>query len=392
MIFGALTCHLRRLAGRRVAGAAPRRRRRGRLTAAATVGAGLCAVIVLLAVGWLLTDLHASGSAGGAVVIDVPPRGGGTGSAGNAAETEADRDDAGGLATVAVPGGGGRQGTGQESSWGEVREGAVMAPAPHPALVEQGPYGPLPKIAPDGRKPWQVYARPSDPRDIRPRIAIVITEIGLSTAASLEAIRRLPPAITLSVDPYAAEPDDWAPRARGAGHEILLSLPLESAEFPFRDPGPSALLTSLAVEDNIDRLQRVLSRCTGYVGLTSAFGRRFEQDDGSLRPVLEFIGRRGLMYVGGATSATSLAPELASETEFPRVSVDVWIDDEATPHGIDRALAQLEATARERAVAVGLARNYPLTVARLATWAASLEERDIALVPVSAVAGRQFRP
>jgi polysaccharide deacetylase 2 family uncharacterized protein YibQ len=260
-------------------------------------------------------------------------------------------------------------------------------------LVEQGPYGLLPKVAPDGREPWRVYARPSDVRDTRSRIAIVITEIGLSTAASQEAIRRLPPAVTLSVDPYAAEPDKWVPKARGAGHEILLSLPLESDEFPFRDAGPMALLTSLAVEDNIERLQRVLGRCTGYVvGVSSAFGRRFEQDEASLRPVLEFIARRGLIYVGGAASKITLAPSDSDERKFPLITVDVWIDDEATPRGIDRALTQLEATARERGVAVGLARNYPLTIARLAAWAAALEKKDIALVPISAVAGRQLRP
>jgi uncharacterized protein len=364
MIFGFLTSHLRRPAGGRAQGDVLRARRRDRPSVAAAGVAGLFAVLLLLAAGWWLVDPQASGGERGAVVIDMPPPGGGTGSHGIADGIE---DSAG-------------------------RGGGVMAPAPQPALLEEGPYGPLPKIAADGRKPWQVYARPSDPGETRPRIAIVITEIGLSTAASLEAIRRLPPAVTLSVDPYAAEPENWAPKARAAGHEILLSLPLESSEFPFRDPGPAALLTSLAVEDNLDRLQRVLGRCTGYVGVSSAFGRRFEQDAGSVRPILEFIARRGLMYVGGNTSASSAAPEFAGESDFPLVTVDVWIDNEATPHGIDRALAQLEATARERAVAVGLARNYPLTVARLATWAASLEQRDIVLVPVSAIAGRQFLP
>ena len=236
------------------------------------------------------------------------------------------------------------------------------------------------------------FTRPSDVRDTRPRIAIVITEIGLSTAASQEAIRRLPPEVTLSVDPYANEPDKWAPKARGTGHEILLSLPLETDEFPFRDAGPMALLTNLSVEDNLERLQRVLGRCTGYVGVASAFGRRFEQDEASLRPVLEFINGRGLIYVGGAASEITLAPGTGDETEIPVITVDVWIDDETTARGIDRALAQLEAVARERAVAVGLARNYPLTIARLSAWAAALEEKDMALVPISAVVGRQLLP
>jgi hypothetical protein len=379
MIFERLTRQLRRAPKERAEGNAaeeahgwlegaddaPTVAARGRLRVAMAMAVGISTLILVLAAAWWLTELKTSNDSGDAVVIDVPPP---------AAGTRLSLD-------AAAPG--------REDGAQGAADRAVMAPAPQPALVEQGPYGLLPKIAPDGREPWQVYARPSDVRDTRPRIAIVITGIGLSTAASQEAIRRLPPTVTLSVDPYSAQADEWAPKARGVGHEILLSLPLESDEFPFRDAGPMALLTSLTVEENIERLQRVLGRCTGYVGISSAFGRRFEQDEASLRPVLEFIGRRGLIYVGSDASKITLAPD---ETEFPIISVDVWIDDEATPHGIDRALAQLEARARERGVAVGLARNYPLMVARLAAWTAALEKKDIALVPISAVVGRQLLP
>lgn len=385
MIFELLTRHLRRFAAGSdaeraepvPAGAAEESspRRRAPRSVALWAGVAASAVIGVVGAAWWLTELQASSSARGMVVIDVPPPT-------RAAQSDGSLDRHGGSVETAQDNG--RGGTAAES------ELALLAPAPQPALIEEGPYGLLPKIAADGRTPWRVYARPSDAPDTRPRIAVIITEIGLSTAASQEAIRRLPPTVTLAIDPYAAAPEQWAPKARRAGHEILLSLPLESAEFPFRDPGPRALLTSLAVEDNIDRLQRVLSRCSGYVGVVGAFGRRFEGDPGSLEPVLKFIGERGLIYVGGAMPQAVRRPEGGDDAVAPRLSVDVWIDDEATPHGIDRALARLEAIARERAVAVGLARNYPLTIARLATWAALLKEKDIALVPISAIAERQL--
>ncbi|MGZ8409232.1 MAG: divergent polysaccharide deacetylase family protein, partial [Hyphomicrobium sp.] len=288
------------------AGSAPAAEAPRHLKAATAAAVGASALILLLAVAWWLTELQTSRSAGRVVVIDVPPPVAGVRLSGD----------------VAAPGGAGREDVARDAEG--AGEGGIMAPAPQPALVEQGPYGLLPKIAPDGREPWQVYARPSDVRDTRPRIAIVITEIGLSTAASQEAIRRLPPEVTLSVDPYANEPDKWAPKARGAGHEIWLSLPLETDEFPFRDAGPMALLTNLSVEDNLERLQRVLGRCTGYVGVASAFGRRFEQDEASLRPVLEFINGRGLIYVGGDASEITLAPGTGDETKIPVITVDVW--------------------------------------------------------------------
>ena len=47
-------------------------------------------------------------------------------------------------------------------------------PAPDPALLEDSPAGPLPRIAADGRQPRQAYARPFDRADTRPRIGLVV--------------------------------------------------------------------------------------------------------------------------------------------------------------------------------------------------------------------------
>ena len=55
---------------------------------------------------------------------------------------------------------------------------------------------------------------------------------------------------------------------------------------------------------------------------------------------------------------------------------------------IDNALARLEATARNRGVAVGAASALPVTIERIAQWAKAAEGRGIMLVPVSMVANR----
>src|SRR3984885_6001362 len=106
-----------------------------------------------------------------------------------------------------------------------------LGPAPDLALVEAAPIGPLPKIEalPDGRtrQPWQVYARPFDAPDTKPRVAVLLTGLGLSSAPTEAAINRLPPEVTLSFSPYAEHLGDWLQAARAAGHEVLLDLPLE---------------------------------------------------------------------------------------------------------------------------------------------------------------------
>jgi len=94
----------------------------------------------------------------------------------------------------------------------------VMQPHVDPALVEPSAVGPLPRVAPDGRSPMQAYARPFDPRETRPRLALVIGGLGLNASLTEQAIAALPPTTGLAFSPYAprARPLIEQARARGA--------------------------------------------------------------------------------------------------------------------------------------------------------------------------------
>ncbi len=276
------------------------------------------------------------------------------------------------------------------SNMPEVRAGAPLDRVPDPALVEQGAYGPLPRVGADGRRPWRVYARPFDARDERPRIAIIVTGLGLSQAATEAAITRLPGTVTLAFDPYAKGLDDWIPLAREAGHEVLLSLPMEPANFPVHDPGPHALRTSLAPADNLRRLEFVLSRLSGYVGVVTLMGSGFTTVEEQLRPVLEALMGRGLLFVEAAPAPKTLAPEIATEIGLPHVANDLVLDENPSRASVDIRLAELEGIVRKRTTAVAMAAPNPATLERIAAWAATLDGKNLALAPVSAIALRQI--
>jgi hypothetical protein len=260
-----------------------------------------------------------------------------------------------------------------------------LSPAPDPALVEAGRDGPLPIIGRDGREPWRVYARPFDATDTRPRLAVVIAGLGLSAVATQGAIEGLPGEVSLGFDSYARDLTNWAARARAGGHEILLSLPMEPADNSRQDPGPYALLTSLSAAQNEERLDWVLSRAAGYIGLTVTDSPRFTAAQESLSPVLEALKKRGLLLVEGS-SEKSVAGALSVALNLPRVASDRILDDEASRDAIDQRLADLEATARRNGVALGIGYAYPATIERVAAWAKTLDEKGLALAPVSALA------
>jgi len=266
--------------------------------------------------------------------------------------------------------------------------GQALAPAPDADLIERSPTGFLPVIGRDGRQPWQVYARPFDLNDKRPRVAVIISNLGVSATQTDAAINHLPAGATLAYQPYSRRLGEWINLSRAAGHEVMLALPMEPADYPRNDPGPNALLTALEPAKNLERLNWVLSQGTGYVGLVGYAGSRFTAAREDMMPVLDTLKRRGLLYVDSHETAQTVVPALAADAKLPFVSSNRGIDRDPTRAGVDKRLAELEDIARRNGSAVGIGSPFPVTFERIALWAQGLEDRGLVLAPVSAVVGR----
>nr|WP_247884144.1 divergent polysaccharide deacetylase family protein [Azospirillum sp. OGB3] len=270
-----------------------------------------------------------------------------------------------------------------------VNEPVTLTPAPVPGLVEDSRNGPLPRIAEDGRKPWQVYARPFPAADRRPRIAIVLAEMGISGVTTGNALQKLPPTITLAFVPYADRLDNWVERARGKGHEVMLSIPMEPQDYPRNDPGPNALLSMLPPERNMERLEWSLGKAVGYIGITSTTGSKFTANPDAVNPVIAAMKARGLMVLDARANPRSVAGTLAGQAGVPRAFADRVIDRDLSRGAIDDQLAELEAIAKANGAAVGIGAPYPSTIERINLWLTGLADRGIAIVPVSALANMQ---
>ena len=261
--------------------------------------------------------------------------------------------------------------------------------AAEPKLLETSRHGAIPKIGADGAKPYAVYARPRNlPASLKdmPRIAIIVGGMGISASGTAEAFDKLPAPVTFALAPYATDVAKLAERARGEDHEVLLQAPMEPFDYPDNDPGPQTLLTSVTAEQNIDRLQWLMSRIQGYVGIVSYMGARFTATEQALSPVLNETAKRGLIFVDSGASSRSVASQIAGSQNLPFAKADIILDAAPTAAEIDRALTRLEMMARDGGTAVGFATAQPGTIARIGEWAAKVEKRGFVLVPISMVA------
>jgi polysaccharide deacetylase 2 family uncharacterized protein YibQ len=250
--------------------------------------------------------------------------------------------------------------------------------------VERSRHGLLPKIGPDGATPAQVYARPLGPQpEAKPagRIALLVGGLGISQSGTADAIAKLPGTVSLAFAPYGQELERTVQRARSEGHEVFLQVPMEPFDYPDNDPGPHTLLTGPKATDNVDRLQWVLGRFTGYVGIVNFLGGRLTADEAALSPILREIAGRGLMVVDDGSSSRSLLASSADRAQIPALKVDRVIDTVPRADAIDKELAALEAKAREQGIAVASASALPVSIERIARWVQSLEAKGSSSCP-----------
>lgn len=285
---------------------------------------------------------------------------------------------------------------------GELRVAVVEAPeaapsgsaptrplprAPLAGLSEPGPNGPLPMVAGDGRTPAQAYARPFNPQPDRPMIAVVIGGLGFSANATRQAIERLPAEVTLSFVPYAPDLQSWIDRARAHGHEVLLELPMEPFDPEADDTGPQTLLASASQQQNLQRLEQLLSMGAGYFGVTNYQGARFAASAPASQPVVQALRRRGLAFVSaGIGQRTALSIE-AQRAGLAVTAADRIIDARREAEAIDEQLLNLEALALQNRSAIGAGFAYPVTMEQVNRWARDVESRGYQLAPASAVLG-----
>ena len=254
-----------------------------------------------------------------------------------------------------------------------------LPPAPQPDLLRQTGSGALP-IRAAGKEAWKAYARPVTVAQTKPgaKIAVVVTGLGLANDGSATAISKLPADVSLSFSPYGGNLADWVRKARENGHEVLLDLPLEPNNFPAKDAGPLAVLQSHSPGEAIGHLDVVLGKAAGYVGVLAPLRSPVAATD-SWALMLQELKERGLLFVGdGLTGIDDKAMPAAG-------FVTLEADDPAFRSAVDAKLARALAAAQRDGSAIVTLQARPVSFERLLAFIASFPEKNVTLVPVSAV-------
>ncbi len=233
------------------------------------------------------------------------------------------------------------------------------------------------------REPWRRHAVAAPDSAGRPMIAVLIDDLGLNRPNTRRTIT-LPAPLTLAFLTYAGDLERQTTRARAAGHELMLHVPMEPVS-ERKNPGPKVLAAELGPEEILRRLRWGLDRFSGYVGVNNHMGSRFTANTPGMTAVLTEIHRRGLTYVDSRTSRDSVAARIARNMGVPYAVRDIFIDNDPQIEKVALQLAATEEVARQRGYAVAIGHPHDGTLDALEIWLQDLEERGFSLVPISKI-------
>lgn len=259
----------------------------------------------------------------------------------------------------------------------------ALAKAPLPGLTRQSSFGPVPSKA--AGNSLVAYRRAFSPETGKRPVSLVIGGLGVNRSLTQDAIQTLPADVTLSFAAHSVGLQDWVNTARADGHEVLIEIPMESANFDPTEPGADrALRISLPPAENARRLDWMLSRAQGYAGLINFNGDRFLTRTDVAAPFMDRLSQTGVGFVTDGAFETTSLPALAKSVGQPFKAGHGLIDPDPIPRVISARLSGLgeAAKAGSHPVAVGFA--YPETLAEVQNWIATLDAQDLQLAPATA--------
>lgn len=219
--------------------------------------------------------------------------------------------------------------------------------------------------------------------DTRPKIAVVIDDMGVMRARTAQALE-LPGPLTLAWFPFAPNLPEQVQMAAARGHEAMLHMPMQSFSNSTAQTGPDPLRVDLPPEVNLARLIAAIAAVPEIVGLNNHMGSVATRDPALMDLVAQQVHAHGLLFLDSVVVPHSVALRRAEAAGVPAAARDVFIDYTANPAGIQGQLADVEAFARKNGYAIAIGHPRPHTLTALAEWLPTLADKGFVLWPISA--------
>lgn len=234
---------------------------------------------------------------------------------------------------------------------------------------------------------WLIGVTPSYANN--PVVAIIIDDMGYQMVRDRNALSLDGP-LTFSILPNAPGAQHVLQVAKANGFEVMLHLPMESADNS-RRYSPGTLTHSMNWITFVRTVQRNLAAVPGIVAINNHEGSRLTADSQRMHWLMEELSRhQNIAFVDSRTTHHTVALKLARQYGLPSTRRDIFLD--YAPGKIKQQFQEMIDKARRDGSVVAIAHPHAETIAFLEEHLGELKQQGIELVPISRLIALRERP
>lgn len=216
------------------------------------------------------------------------------------------------------------------------------------------------------------------------KIALIIDDFGDRWDHSSKSFLDLGADITMSVLPGRKMSSEVARELRRRGFEVILHLPMEPFNSPYKNDG-YIILANMDRQEILRVIQRSLDDVPGVVGVNNHMGSKVTSDRRSITDVLEELKAKNLYFVDSRTIAASVAGEVAQVLGLRYGERDVFFDVEREKDTIRKRLWELTQKAKVNGFSIGIGHCQRMTLEVLQEEIPKIQAKGFRFVRVSEV-------
>ncbi len=227
------------------------------------------------------------------------------------------------------------------------------------------------------------FEKQTIPCSLKPSIALIIDDIGLSTSQASQFFTLKIP-LTFAVLPRLRYSKILAKEINDCGQEVMLHQPMEPDD-PRLDPGPGALYTG----DDPDKINKIIeeniSGLPFATGINNHMGSRFTGSREKMTETLRVIKDSGMFFVDSRTSQHSKAYRIARTLNMSAAYRHIFLDNILSEPAILLQLRKLKQCALHYGTAVGIGHPFPDTASAIKLFIEEMKYSRVSFVHVSKV-------
>lgn len=247
---------------------------------------------------------------------------------------------------------------------------------------EEKPHKP-PAIPPRASKIEKPKPQPVTPHIAKPRVAIVIDDMGQDMKQLRELLEINAP-ISFAVLPFLPHSKDIANEARLHNRDILLHLPMEPKDYTHNDPGKGALLTDMPETLVAEQTKRDIDAVPYAMGINNHMGSLFTEDERLMKVVLKIAKTKNLFFLDSKTTNKSVGYKLAKEMGLKAASRQVFLDNTEDADYIKKQIEELVKIAKKKGSAIAIGHPHKATIAALKEMI-PIVDKDVDVVALSSL-------